>query len=124
MNRYTGAPLAVLNEVSDTQKKSKAPNDADSEDTLTASSSGSQDGCDEQSTFDEQFVAQPSCGDRITIEITDPHGRCVELVKQLEAVKRAIVAPLENEIARIKNSPAEELRSPEVKNLRQFSCPL
>jgi hypothetical protein len=51
-----------------------------------------------------EIMNQQPHGDRLSIEIKDPLGRCVELEQQLEAVQRAVVGPLKREIARIKNA--------------------
>ena len=122
MNQYTGSSLTVLNEALDISEKFKESIDPGLVDTVTESSSSSLDASD-QSSSDAQLDKEQPCSDRLMIEIKDPLGRCVELEKQLDAVMRAIVEPLEREIARIKNCPTEELGSPEIQELEVVLMP-
>jgi len=74
-------------------------------------------------SMDYQVVSKNPQGDRLSIEINDPDGRCVQLEKQLAAVQRSVVCTLQREIARIKAKSSEKLRTSEAPELEIILMP-
>jgi hypothetical protein len=70
-----------------------------------------------------QEKTELSNGNRLSVKIQDPLGKCIELENQLESIQRSIVQPIQHEIARLKSNRVNAIESCDIQEVEIVLLP-